>query len=137
MLDGRAEYAATGDEVRLESGEASLGVVVRGVDVEEADVDEEEERYEFVDEPLLFSLSSLVSLRISFVRGKGLAGGDRTREAGIWLSSSSGGTAMGSSSPSSVMRTARRGSGRGAKRILRRGWLAESLFATAVDGEET
>lgn len=59
------------------------------------------------------------------MRGKGLEGGERaSREAGIWFRSWSGGTAIGSSSPSSVMRTARRGSGRGAKRMLRRGWLA-------------
>lgn len=44
FVAGKAELAVTGDEVRLDMGETSLGVVVRGVEVEEAEVEEDEER---------------------------------------------------------------------------------------------
>lgn len=55
----------------------------------------------------------------------------RRSEVGKVLSSGSG---MGSSSPSSVMRTARRGSGRGAKRIRRERGLSAPVWVTATDG---
>lgn len=41
FLAGRADVRVTGDEPTLETGEYSLGVVVRGVEAAEAEADDE------------------------------------------------------------------------------------------------
>lgn len=98
-----------GDEPTLEFGEYSLGVAVRGVEEAETDVEDD-------------ALLELKSWRCW----------GRTREVTKGLS----GCGRGSSSPSSVMRTARRGSGRGAKRMRGRMGSFGAMLRDVWDDED-
>jgi hypothetical protein len=99
-----------GEEPTLDTGEYSLEVVDLGADAEEF-----EDTYDpFVEDELLA------------VAPLSLQRGSRSHISAVMFGKSwevesvlSSGTAMGTSSPSSVMRTERRGSGKGAKRIRR------------------